>query len=758
MIRRWGFIFTFVTTSSGTWFRQAGNTGNAERSFANELNDDAFCHTSSSADIDDASQFLSDEEGGYALKLLQLAANRRQLIVPHSRDMHHRLTSDKVDFNSDLYAKSDAALMGGNEGFATDMLTQRIQSSSDASVKLQERASEARERLRDIVQSDLKTDEHKRVQNALLASLNEADAQQALKPVLYVRDNVAHTGQSQQSGQEDPQRTDLQEDLLEEIQHSDQLEVELRHELEYVNELQDELVKQREHMHELESELGIEPHEQDQEQDASHQPVQPDEEQPDEEDGHGREEELEHVHEQQVENELESELGHELDPDREHEIRRELDDVLAHDQLEREREEDQAREHQEHQDEEQRERELEDELVHEQDERERVEIRRELEGVLSRERDREACADCEVEAEHQQREDRVERESSHEHVGQSDDELEHELEDVLANGEESEHGRGGRRARDEALRHRLEDELMREHDERKHDELQHELDDVLEREHERQEHDEDADVVSRQLCLPQNALNFSASLVSHSNLGGAGPDDGDETLVYESVFSKNGMPVDLVISAASEYIPGESGKNGMHGGVFGLVNLRVDSHVDLMFRFIDRAGDPVEFGPFYFTFFDIDQGMAHGSRKSITAHGLSDFKLDEHTELSLEYLDDTSVKFMSTERGNREDNPSNPSTLTREAAQRTVTLIYPEVSEFFISLEEANYADPSHGRNFLFSGPSSMVCGKDHTCMHFDCPHDYHLRTMAEFLLCSDQHCTASDRDTCCYKENREAI
>jgi len=252
-------------------------------------------------------------------------------------------------------------------------------------------------------------------------------------------------------------------------------------------------------------------------------------------------------------------------------------------------------------------------------------------------------------------------------------------------------------------------------------------------------------------------MNFSQSVVSHSNLGGQGPDDGAETLVYQNVAIQDGVAVDLVVTAATPYEPNSALKNGLHGGLFGIINQKVNNAVDLNFRFVDRNGSPVTMDPFFFTLYDIDQGMDHASRESVTARGFSEYRVAEETELRIEVLGDDSATFTSSLRGGKVDNPTHPMALTNAEKERTVVLKFPETSEFSLTFSEAAYADADQGRNLLFSGPSSMVCGREHMCTDYICPDGYHIRTMAEFLVCSGRRCAESDRDTCCYEIPPEA-
>jgi len=247
-------------------------------------------------------------------------------------------------------------------------------------------------------------------------------------------------------------------------------------------------------------------------------------------------------------------------------------------------------------------------------------------------------------------------------------------------------------------------------------------------------------------------MNFSHAVVSHSNLGGQGPDDGPETLVYQNIGIQDGASVDLVVTAATPYEPNSALKNGLRGGLFGIINQKVNNAVDLNFRFVDRQGSPVTMDPFFFTLYDIDQGMDHASRESVTVRGFSEYRVGEETELRIEVMGDDSATFTSSLRGGKVDNPTHPMALTNAEKERTVVLKFPETSEFSLSFSEADYADTDQGRNLLFSGPSSMVCGREHMCTDYICPDGYHIRTMAEFLVCSGRRCAESDRDTCCYE------
>jgi len=252
------------------------------------------------------------------------------------------------------------------------------------------------------------------------------------------------------------------------------------------------------------------------------------------------------------------------------------------------------------------------------------------------------------------------------------------------------------------------------------------------------------------LCQRGNMLNFEAADVAHSNLGGQGPDIGEENIQYLGVAAKDGRRVDLVVSAENSYAPADSTKNGVHGA-FGAINLQVNTDVRLLFQFMDGdTREPITFYPFYFTVFDLDHGMNHGSREAVQISGLERYNLSEDSDLEVIDNGDNSSTFVSTLRGGKVDNPTWPQSLNSLQAHRTVTVKMAAASEFRITLSESEYAAPQ-GRNFFFAGPSELTCAEQENCANYDCPADYQLRRDSEFLVCSRHACGEHDRDICCF-------
>lgn len=277
--------------------------------------------------------------------------------------------------------------------------------------------------------------------------------------------------------------------------------------------------------------------------------------------------------------------------------------------------------------------------------------------------------------------------------------------------------------------------------------------------------DDQATVDEMQVCNMDRTLDLAHATVSHSNLGGAGPDGGPETLVYSAVFPNT----DLVISSTSPYTPNLLNANGgvLHNGLkggFGVINMACDGTVDLTFSFVDStSGQPVTPAPFLFTWFDSDHGMAHESREAITVAGFSSYHISDMSSLDIVEVGDGlgevalsfgngAATFTSTMRGGKVDNPISPLNLNAIQEDRTVALLFSGKSRFGVTLTETGYANPQ-GRNFYFSGSSAVVCEEDSRCTSYTCPADYTRRMDAEFRVCTSKPCSEIDVDNCCYAD-----
>ena len=265
--------------------------------------------------------------------------------------------------------------------------------------------------------------------------------------------------------------------------------------------------------------------------------------------------------------------------------------------------------------------------------------------------------------------------------------------------------------------------------------------------------------IVEELAVCETSLVFTE--VIHSNLGGAGPDGGSEDITFGNVAPNT----NLVVTATSPYTPnmlnpaGGVLRNGVRQG-FGVINMASGSAVNLDFTLKDSVTGGDSADTFVVTFFDGDHGMAHESREGLTINGMSNYIVDDDTELEITETatDDASLAngvgvatFTSTLRGTKEDNPVSPMALTGLQEQRSVEAYFENKAAFSVTLTESGYVNPQ-GRNIFFAGASTLTCQKEAKCTSFECPLGWTLKQDAEFVVCASKPCSGADSETCCFE------
>jgi len=265
--------------------------------------------------------------------------------------------------------------------------------------------------------------------------------------------------------------------------------------------------------------------------------------------------------------------------------------------------------------------------------------------------------------------------------------------------------------------------------------------------------------VVEELSLCERSLKLNNVL--RNNLGGAGPDAGEEGILFGGVLAGK----DLLVSASDAYTPnmlnpaGGVLRNGVRQG-FGVINMASGSAVNLDFTLKDSVTGGDSADTFVVTFFDGDHGMAHESREGLTINGMSNYIVDDDTELEITETatDDASLAngvgvatFTSTLRGTKEDNPVSPMALTGLQEQRSVEAYFENKAAFSVTLTESGYVNPQ-GRNIFFAGASTLTCQKEAKCTSFECPLGWTLKQDAEFVVCASKPCSGADSETCCFE------
>lgn len=133
-------------------------------------------------------------------------------------------------------------------------------------------------------------------------------------------------------------------------------------------------------------------------------------------------------------------------------------------------------------------------------------------------------------------------------------------------------------------------------------------------------------------CVPNPPLSLTS--VSNSNLGGLGPDSGEQNMRFAKLGKVNGVDVDLTVTITNDdYTPFTVGNNGLTGSL-GTVNLQANTKAELDFALVESdTGKAVAVDGFSITWLDVDEGKRGKQRSTVTACN-AEVSLDAATELT----------------------------------------------------------------------------------------------------------------------------
>jgi len=204
------------------------------------------------------------------------------------------------------------------------------------------------------------------------------------------------------------------------------------------------------------------------------------------------------------------------------------------------------------------------------------------------------------------------------------------------------------------------------------------------------------------------SLNFAHASLTCNNLGGQGPDDDcDDMLYYENIS----VGYDLKLVATTEYVPKNVNNNGLSGD-FGILNLKKDQHVDVIATLIDAdTGTELTRGKsFFITIWDIDQGQTDENgiarlQENVTVSPIYKWSSmqDPWFEAYQHYTSDR-YSFVSRYYGSRANNPTDQDNITEEQKNRAVGVYFENRTSFFLSLTTGGGGNG--GRNIQFGGES----------------------------------------------------
>lgn len=240
-------------------------------------------------------------------------------------------------------------------------------------------------------------------------------------------------------------------------------------------------------------------------------------------------------------------------------------------------------------------------------------------------------------------------------------------------------------------------------------------------------------------------LNFMDAKLEHSNLGGVGPDVGEQNMRYEGIGYLNGEDFDMVIEATSPYKAANNKDNGFEcgqpsggciNGRYAQVNVAIDSKVDLTISFQNSVTqEPVSLNKFMLSFHDIDQfgSLNEGGAKVKERIYITGFSgsaiVANNTEVGVREEDDGRTRITSTAEGALCDNPPNPLNLetvtcegrTVDQMKRSVAFVFENTNSISVTFEvTCNDCEPGGGRSFLITGDTNLVHCPGHNKEFYD--------------------------------------
>jgi len=208
---------------------------------------------------------------------------------------------------------------------------------------------------------------------------------------------------------------------------------------------------------------------------------------------------------------------------------------------------------------------------------------------------------------------------------------------------------------------------------------------------------------------------------AHSNLGGMGPDKGEEGILYKAVEINEertgfvNQDIIVKISALSPYHRKDEPANGLEGS-FAYIALDSGDSIDVAITFEDaktRKDIKLE-KKLGLSFYDLDHGAHHKGVEYFVAQDVSDDDSVFMTSDSTVLVHDVGGhhRFEATEYGDGEDNPEDPSDLTADQRDKAVVVVYPP-GEQSIKLTLGSIGFGAGVRYAMFVFESNLLCAEE---------------------------------------------
>jgi hypothetical protein len=238
--------------------------------------------------------------------------------------------------------------------------------------------------------------------------------------------------------------------------------------------------------------------------------------------------------------------------------------------------------------------------------------------------------------------------------------------------------------------------------------------------------------------------------LEHNNLGGHGPDVGDEGIRYEAVLTGAGMQemeifVELHASSNGSYMPARNRSNGLAGGMtrtqlrrlcneslcmdpvkFGTINMLSGKETNLTIAFFTREMRPMSLDGISLTWFDVDQepcwrwagwrwvhfpSCPSQSVESITPKGSYSAYVSNNSQMDY-VLNRDGATFTALQDGDGSDNPVSSRLMTQAQMDKAVTLVYSHVHMMNFTLGVSQGQSSTLPRIFFFDFVPTLLCAQ----------------------------------------------
>jgi hypothetical protein len=203
--------------------------------------------------------------------------------------------------------------------------------------------------------------------------------------------------------------------------------------------------------------------------------------------------------------------------------------------------------------------------------------------------------------------------------------------------------------------------------------------------------------------------DITRSFLTHSNLGGGGPDAGVEQVHILGLVASEDERTDLVITAGSKYRSHQPLENGLAHD-FGLINFECNTSAKLWFQLVDsETRVQRNYSKIYMTLYDFDQST-DGMFEQATISGATAVWASNTTEL-ISNISSEGGSWRSSTYGTSKDNPRDKQHMTQEQRDRALTVLFENTGEFEITLAVLPGEDgcKDYGRTFLYDFRPALV-------------------------------------------------